>query len=402
MNFDEDDEDPEIRSFRAEVRTWFRRQMRGSDGLAWSAIWSTRVDDAEYEFRCELARKLGRKGWLFPTYPTEYGGGGLSHRHQIVVETEIRRYGLDLSRLYYTLARIVAPCILRWGTPEQCEQFLPGMTRGEVCTWQVLTEPHGGSDIANCKTIARRDGDCYVVNGQKIMVGSTHAPDFMWTLVCTDPAGDRHKNLSWMYIPGNTPGIDIVPLPMIMGLKNTVYFDDAVVPAENLIGGENNGWAVGATHLELEHGGAGRIASDPVEQKVISHCRNALAVNGGLNSATRLSLADLLIEAHALRLIGLRNFWFRLIGEPHSYGGAQQTYYERMVRLRNARRIQDIIGTGALVEDLSSNESEDLQYVVRSGPAHLHGGGTQDTDRLIIARRLGLGGVARESAPSTI
>src|SRR5581483_12019138 len=169
---------------------------------------STRDDpgDEEYNFRKTLSQKLGAKGWLFPTYPTKYGGGGLTAGHQGVIEAELDAYGLDLSAVFYTLARIVAPVIMHWGTEEQKELFLPPMLKSEVSVWQILTEPQGGSDVANCHTTAIRDGDYYVVNGQKTMVGSTHLPEFYWTLVCNDPKGKRHENLGWLYLPGDLPG----------------------------------------------------------------------------------------------------------------------------------------------------------------------------------------------------
>jgi acyl-CoA dehydrogenase len=105
--------------FRKEVSAWIAEQMRGHEHLRWSASWSTREDDEEYKFRRGLAEKLGAKGWLFPMFPKEYGGAGLTVDHQMVLETELFKYGLNLSHVFYTLARIVAPVLIRWGTEEQ-------------------------------------------------------------------------------------------------------------------------------------------------------------------------------------------------------------------------------------------------------------------------------------------
>ena len=192
----------------------------------------------------------------------------------MVLDTELFKYGLNLSHVFYTLARIVAPVLIRWGTEEQKAEFLPPITRAEICVWQVLTEPHGGSDIANCQTKAIRDGDDYVVNGQKVMVGHHLPPDYLWTLVCTNPQGKRHENLAWLHIPANLPGITIQHMNLMMGIKNAVFFDNVRVPAKYLIGGENNGWKVASTHMELEHGGDGRIAADPLIERVVEYCRN--------------------------------------------------------------------------------------------------------------------------------
>ena len=403
MDFNISADPPQVVEFRKEVRGWLEENMRGAEHLRWSASWSTREDEKEYKFRRGLAEKLGEKGWLFPIYPKEYGGAGLSVDHQMVLETELFRYGLNLSHVFYTLARIVAPVLIRWGTEEQKREFLPPITRAEICVWQVLTEPHGGSDVANCQTKAIRDGDDYIVNGQKVMVGHHLPPDYLWTLVCNNPQGKRHENLGWLHIPANLPGITIQHMLLMMGIKNAVFFDNVRVPAKYLIGGENNGWKVANTHMELEHGGDGRIGVDPVVERVIEYCQKNHIGGKPLieDDKVRDVIADIMIELNTLRRFNQRNFWHRFAKVPHPYGGVQQRYFQRMARLRNGDRLQQIMGLDALVQDLSVHEVVDFEYLVRSGPGQLHGGGTLDTDRLIFARRLGLGRPTQEKAPET-
>ncbi len=403
MDFNISADPPNVVEFRKEVRAWLEENMRGAEHLRWSASWSTRENDEEYKFRRGLAEKLGAKGWLFPIYPNEYGGAGLTVDHQMVLETELFRYGLNLSHVFYTLARIVAPVLIRWGTEEQKREFLPPITRAEICVWQVLTEPHGGSDVANCQTKAIRDGDDYVVNGQKVMVGHHLPPDYLWTLVCTNPQGKRHENLGWLHVPANLPGITIQHMYLMMGIKNAVFFDNVRVPAKYLIGGENNGWKVANTHMELEHGGDGRIGVDPVVERVVEYCqKNHVGGKPRIeDDKIRDVIADIMIELNTLRRFNQRNFWHRFAKVPHPYGGVQQRYFQRMARLRNGDRLQEIMGNDALVQDLSVHEVVDFEYCVRSGPGQLHGGGTLDTDRLIFARRLGLGRPTQEKAPET-
>ena len=396
--------DPEhVVQFRKDVSAWLAEQMRGAEHLRWSASWSTRENDEEYKFRRGLGEKLGAKGWLFPIYPKEYGGAGLTVDHQMVLETELVKYGLSLSHVFYTLARIVAPVLIRWGTEEQKREFLPAITRAEISVWQVLTEPHGGSDVANCQTKAIRDGDDYIVNGQKVMVGHHLPPDYLWTLVCTNPQGKRHENLGWLHIPAKLPGITIQHMYLMMGIKNAVFFDNVRVPAKYLIGGENNGWKVANTHMELEHGGDGKIGVDPVVERVVEYCQKNFIGGKPLieDDKVRDVIADIMIELNTLRRFNQRNFWHRFAKIPHPYGGVQQRYFQRMTRVRNAERLQQILGCDALVQDLSVHEVVDFEYCVRSGPGQLHGGGTLDTDRLIFARRLGLGRPTQEKAPET-
>jgi alkylation response protein AidB-like acyl-CoA dehydrogenase len=403
MDFDIAADPPHVVEFRKEVNAWLAEQMRGAEHLRWSASWSTREDEKEYKFRRGLAEKLGAKGWLFPIYPKEYGGAGLTVDHQMVLETELFKYGLNLSYVFYTLARIVAPVLIRWGTEEQKREFLPPITRAEIGVWQVLTEPHGGSDVANCQTKAIRDGDDYIVNGQKVMVGHHLPPDYLWTLVCTNPQGKRHENLGWLHIPANLPGITIQHMYLMMGIKNAVFFDNVRVPAKYLIGGENNGWKVASTHMELEHGGDGRVSVDPVVERVVEYCQKNHVGGRPLieDDKVRDVIADIMIELNTLRRFNQRNFWHRFAKVPHPYGGVQQRYFQRTARLRNGERLQQIMGADALVQDLSVHEVVDFEYCVRSGPGQLHGGGTLDTDRLIFARRLGLGRPTQEKAPET-
>jgi alkylation response protein AidB-like acyl-CoA dehydrogenase len=403
MDFNVSADPPQVIEFRKEVSAWLAEQMRGHEHLRWSASWSTRENDEEYNFRRGLAEKLGAKGWLFPIYPKEYGGAGLTVDHQMVLETELFKYGLNLSHVFYTLARIVAPVLIRWGTEEQKREFLPPITRAEICVWQVLTEPHGGSDVANCQTKAIRDGDDYIVNGQKVMVGHHLPPDYLWTLVCTNPQGKRHENLGWLHIPANLPGITIQHMYLMMGIKNAVFFDNVRVPAKYLIGGENNGWKVASTHMELEHGGDGRVSVDPVVERVVEYCQKNHVGGKPLieDDKVRDVIADIMIELNTLRRFNQRNFWHRFAKIPHPYGGVQQRYFQRTARLRNGERLQQIMGCDALVQDLSVHEVVDFEYCVRSGPGQLHGGGTLDTDRLIFARRLGLGRPTQEKAPET-
>ncbi len=403
MDFAMQPDSEEMEVFRGEAQEWFAEAMKDGLHLKLSANWSTRENEEEYNFRRNLARKVGAKGWMFPVYPKEYGGGGLTVEHQMVLETEIAKYGLTLEHIFYTLARLAVPCIFTWGTEEQKQTLLPPLMKGEVSCWQLLTEPQGGSDVANAQTTAIKDGDVYVVNGQKTMVGSVHYPDFFWTLVNTNPGGARHENLSWIYIPSDLAGISRTPLNLLMGRKNTVFFDNVRVPETFLVGGENNGWKVGNTHLELEHSGGGSLGEDGLVKHLIEYCKETENNGAPLieDPDIRDLLADVLIGSHVNALFGRRNWWHRYARQPHGYGGTQTRYYSRVRRLMVAEKLQQILGYHALVSDLNVAEAVDFEYAARQGPGTLHGGGTLDTDRLIMARRMGLGRPIAEQAPIT-
>jgi 3-oxocholest-4-en-26-oyl-CoA dehydrogenase alpha subunit len=402
MDFTNDSSDL-LPEFRREVAEWLSEEMKPAKDYKWTAIWTTRADTEEYAFRLSLARKLGDKGWLYPAYPAEYGGAGLTHEHAMVVAEELAKYGLPW-RVFYTISNIVAPTIYAHGDEQQRKEFLPPMLRGEVSVWQLLTEPQGGSDIATCRTVAVREGDFYRVNGQKVMVGSHHETHYLWTLVCTDPEGERHKNLSWLYIPADLEGVTFQEMHLMMGIKNAVFFDDVMVPARCLVGGENNGWKVSQTHMEVEHGGTGSISQEPGIEQLFRYCQETY--RGGQRiidePESRRALAEIYIDAHVTRLFGLRNAWHHATRRPHQYGGSQYRFYQRMFRLRTARRMQDILGYTALMEDLSVHEADSFEHLSRSGPGWLHGAGTLDTDRVIMARRLGLGRRVPTQATATM
>ena len=272
---------PEQDAFRAEVREWVERNVPDVPDHPDPA----KLTRAEYDLQREFGRKLGAKGWLYPTMPTEYGGGGLSMELAMILEEELDRYNMPLPPYYDTGGKLGSMAILVWGSDEQKEYFLPRMLRGEVRTWQLLTEPESGSDLASVRTTATRDGDEYVVNGTKIFVGSSHGAEYSWTIVVTDPSAERHANLGWLVIPMNLPGITVEPMDLLFvggergaasGIKNTVYFDNVRVPAFNLVGGENNGWKVAATHLEIEHGLLrSAVREDPLTERVFEYARKA-------------------------------------------------------------------------------------------------------------------------------
>ena len=161
------------------------------------------------------------------------------------------------------------------------------------------------------------------------MVGHHLPPDYLWTLVCTNPQGKRHENLAWLHIPANLPGITIQHMNLMMGIKNAVFFDNVRVPAKYLIGGENNGWKVASTHMELEHGGDGRIAVDPLIERVVEYCRSTHIDGKPIieDPHVRDLIAEMTIELNTLRRFNQLIYWRRFAKKPHPYGGPQQRYY---------------------------------------------------------------------------
>ena len=297
-----------------------------------------------------------------------------------------------------------------WGSEEQKAHFLPPIFKGEVRTWQLLTEPEAGSDLAGVKTNASRDGDEYVINGGKIFVGSDHGAEQAWVLCETDPSAPRHENLSWFIIPMDAPGVSILPMDLLgtgneggagTGRKNTIHFENVRVPAFNLVGGENNGWQVATTHLELEHGGGGAIQPNTLVSRFIDYCKETRRGGRPLSAdpEIRLRLADIYMRSEIVRLFGVRNFWLANANQPRSYEGSQLSYYEKMAGLENAEAMLDILGPYALVKDERWTVLKTaVELDQRNSIVNLHPAGTADIQKVIMSRRIGVGRTVREKA----
>src|SRR5438105_3432591 len=393
--------------FRGEVRAWFEANLPpGIDRTPQSE------DDSLTRYRQLRAfgRELGDKGWLYSRAPKPYGGGGYDVDHAIILEEEADRVGLALPPYYDSGGRLGAATILVWGTEEQKQAFLPPIYTGEVRTWQLLTEPGAGSDLAGVQATAIRDGDEYVINGQKIFVGSDHGADRIWMIAVTDPGAKRHENVSWFMIDANLPGITVQPMEL-MGtggeggtdprIKNTVFFDAVRVPAFTLVGGENNGWKAASTHLELEHGAGGRIGRNRVWDRFLTYCQATKrdGVPLAQHADTRDLMADIYIKTEVMRLFGLRNFWLTYAKRPRSYEGPQLSYYRKMTGLWMTGAILEAVGPAALTTDPTWGSPDAfLEQQQRNGIIAVHPGGTADIQRVSMARRIGIGRGAREAA----
>jgi alkylation response protein AidB-like acyl-CoA dehydrogenase len=395
---------PEQEQFRAEVRAWLAEHVPQVEG--------DRDSDENYEKYRQLGRELGEKGWLRPTVPVEYGGGALSNDHAIIIAEEIDRYDLRLPPYYDSGGSLGGASILVWGTEEQKRRMLPPIFRGEVVTWQLLTGPEAGSDLAGTQTDAQRDGDEYVLNGEKVFVGGSHTPDFLWTIARTDATGERHKNLSWFLIPADLPGIQYRRMELLgdgnegigSGYKNTIYFDNVRVPAAQLVGGENNGWSVASTHLELEHGAGGRIGHNRLFRQARDWATKIKRDGRPLieYDDVRERLVDVFVLSEVTRLFQLRNFWMNQSQTRMSYEGSQASYYGRMSGLEVSQAMMDIAGPYALTSDPEWDVSGSAaEAYMKSSIVALHPGGTADIQKVIMARRIGVGRDEAERAGRT-
>jgi alkylation response protein AidB-like acyl-CoA dehydrogenase len=287
---DESAQDDDTRRLQAEVQQWLADN------------WDPALDVREWWSLVAAA------GWTAPQFPKEYGGRGLPAQSVAVVKDEFAKHGalLPPGGLGMLMA---APTIVTHGTPEQIARFVPPVLDGTIAWCQLFSEPGAGSDLAGLTTRARREGDKFIINGQKVWSSQARESDYGMLLARTDFDAPKHAGISWFAFPLDQPGVDIRPLREMTGhaIFNEVFFDDAVVPAENLIGGEGNGWAVTQTTLFFERTGIGAGGSfgrspNPGEKGGVlplpdaGEVARAFAVPSGGNS---VSLSDLIELAHA-------------------------------------------------------------------------------------------------------
>ena len=240
-----------LKTLRLEVRTWLAENVPSDLKLpAADEDISPELEAWTRDFR----RKLGAKGWLAPAWPKHFGGGGFPPQAATVIMEEMRRLrlpplGLDMTWLVPLRA---------WATEEQKAKWLIPTLRGEITVSQILSEPSTGTDLARQDTRAVRDGDEYIVKGEKGYTGTPLTPDYLFILVTTDPDGPRYENLSMIILDAHDPGVSVNRRRILTGKSQRSFvFDDVRVPVVDVIGEEGGGWDVAQTLLDVEHGGKG-------------------------------------------------------------------------------------------------------------------------------------------------
>ncbi|WP_371185604.1 acyl-CoA dehydrogenase family protein [Thalassotalea maritima] len=245
-----------IEQFQQETRAWLEANcppaMRTPipDG---ELVWGGSQVEFVNEEQRQWFNAMRDKNWFCPAWPTEYGGGGLDAKQVKVLETEMRRLGCRPPQINLGIW-MLGPVVLEHGTEEQKAKFLTPMTRGEVRWCQGFSEPNAGSDLANIRTTAERQGDHYVINGSKIWTSYGDKSDMMYGVFRTRKSDSKHDGISLLVLDMNSPGVTVRPIDLIAGKSAfcEVFFDNVKVPADHLIGEEHKGWALAKQLLQHE------------------------------------------------------------------------------------------------------------------------------------------------------
>jgi alkylation response protein AidB-like acyl-CoA dehydrogenase len=311
---------PEQLSFRDEVRSWLKKNLPKD--------WSTKVQAASdvpreeaYDFLRQWQRKMYEAGFVGLTWPKESGGRGLTFMEEMILQEE-----MALAKappvLNILAVGMAGPTINAYGTEEQKKRYPPKMLSCEEIWCQGYSEPNSGSDLAALQTRAVKDGDHYVINGQKVWTSLAHIADYMMLLARTDPHAPKHKGITYFLLDMHTPGVTVKPLKQITGDAefNEVYFDNVRIHESQILGGLNNGWAVGLTTLMYERLALGfglqvrlRIALDGLVDLARRSTKNGTPATK--DPVTRQKLAQMWIDTEVFKYTGARAITKLLKGE---------------------------------------------------------------------------------------
>ena len=310
---------PAETEFRMTLRRWLAEALPAGWG---ETVFEPEDEDERAMFRLDWERKLHAGGWSGINWPREYGGRGATLIERAIFAEEMARANAPegLNIIGHNLA---GTTILRHGTEAQKQRFLPKIISSDEVWCQGFSEPNAGSDLASVRTRAERRGDSFVVNGQKIWTSYAQYSQWCFALVRTDPDAPKHRGLSFLLIDMSSPGISIRPLRQISGESefNETFFDDVVVPAENIVGEVNEGWKIAMTTLAYERGPEDALGRQIRFKQELDKLLDTLSVQKRGDRAAidepevRQALARSITEVEVMRLNSLRTFSKYLNGE---------------------------------------------------------------------------------------
>jgi alkylation response protein AidB-like acyl-CoA dehydrogenase len=386
---------PEQEAFRQRVRAWLAENIPHE----WTRRLASSADvprPEAYEFLRDWQRRLYEAGFIGLTWPREYGGRGLTYLEELIVHEEmaLAKAPPILNILGVGMA---GPTIIAYGTEEQKRRYLAPILSGQEIWCQGYSEPNAGSDLAALQTRAVKDGEYYVVNGQKVWTSLAHIADWMMLLARTDPDAPKHKGITYFLLDMHLPGITVKPLRQITGDPefNEVFFDNVRVHESQILGGLNNGWQVGLTTLMYERLALGfglqvrlRIALDGLIELARRMAKDGRDLTR--DPVMRQKIAQLWIETECLKYTGARALTRLLKGEmpgPEASTG-KMIWVDAHQRLQElAMEIQGPYSQLTRGSDWAV-EGGLWQYTFLRSRANSIEGGTTEVQKNIIGERI--------------
>ena len=348
--------------------------------------------DGDWDRERQFTKVLAEHGWLTMAWPKEYGGNGASAIEQMIFKEEAAKRAAPTGGGGVSL---VGPTLMIHGTEEQRKEHMPGIANAEVVWCQGYSEPGAGSDLASLQTRAVRDGDEYVINGQKIWTSGAHHADWIHVLTRTDTDAPKHRGISYFMLNIRTPGITVRPLEQMHGAHgfNETFFEDVRVPARNIIGEENRGWYVATTTLDFERSGVQRAAA---AIRAFTRLRDHVsdpANHVELSDVQRHSMAATAVETFVAQVLGYRVAWMQSQGLVPNYEASMSKVSGAELNQRNARRGINILGQHGALKPESDHAvigGMFCQLYMSTVPATIAGGSVEINRNIVATRGLGL------------
>lgn len=382
-------ETPGQRRLRQELRGYFarllpdeeRRQV-GEEGVGGS------------RFR-EVVKMLGRDGWLGIGWPKEHGGQGRSIEEQYVFFDEVQRAGLPFP---FVTVNTVGPTLMEYGSEEQKRAYLPGILNGDIVFAIGYTEPDAGTDLASLKTKAVRDGDEFVVDGQKIFTSGANTADYIWLAARTNPEAPKHKGMSILVVPTDAPGFDWSPIQAVGGMVVTsTYYSGIRVPAGNVVGEVDGGWRLITAQLNHERIGLAALGGRMIQlwEQVLAWAKD----NGVIEKPwVQREMARAYAKLEAMRLMNWKMTVAVAEGSQTGATAGAAKVFGTETHIDLQRTLTQVVGAAGRIRPDSPAAvlRGQVEQLSRQGIVNTFGGGVNEVLRDIVATQgLGLPRVKR-------
>jgi alkylation response protein AidB-like acyl-CoA dehydrogenase len=392
--------DTGLDTFRAEARAWieanFPKSLKGKDALGFMEAFGSKEPDY-----LKWKAAMGDKGWGVPTWPAQYGGGGLSKPQARALQQELARAGA-FNPIGGMGVGMFGPTLLEYGNEEQKKRHMPGIVNGTVRWCQGYSEPGAGSDLASLRTQAVDKGDHFLVNGQKIWTSGAQYADWCFCLVRTDN-NRKHEGISFLLIDMRTPGVETRPIKLISGNSPfcETFFTDVKVPKENLMGPLNGGWTVGKRLLQFERDGQGGNARGASFRGADLRSLDEIAKSYvGNDSRGRIADADLRarVADHMMDAAAMKLTVQRMQDDARSNQGPSAVtsiMKNANVKVNQTRaelliEIMGFQGLGWEGDTYSKNEIDATRNWLSGKAQSIYGGSNEIQSNIIAKRILGL------------
>jgi alkylation response protein AidB-like acyl-CoA dehydrogenase len=399
MNFDDT---PQEAAFRAEARKWIEanapKELEAE--LSKSTLGRIKLKNADIvEVAKAWQKKKAEGGWVCLHWPKEYGGCGASPVERVIFQQEEGIY-VKLTSPFQIGEGMCGPTVMAYGTEADKRRYLPKIASGEEIWCQLFSEPAAGSDVAGLRTRAERDGDQWIINGQKIWTSGAHYSDYGIVITRTDPHVPKHKGLTMFYIDMKAKGVEVKPIKQANGMQdfNEVFFTDLRIPDSQRLGAVGDGWNVSLTTLMNERMSIGsRLATGFSE--LFEFCSNLMTGEGPAidDRATRSKLANWAVKDSGLKYTSYRAISALSKGERPGPENSIGKLVAGAMMQDIATYAMDLQGANGMLTDPENTDAAgQFQAVLMSSPSMRIAGGTDEVLRNIIAERvLGLPGDIR-------